>query len=347
VVVVGAPLAVDRFKTEANGYQLRDAASLSQAVSWMDANLSPQATVLAPVREAKWIEGLTGRAALFSNAFRYSFRAEEWQRSLAADTLLRSRGALVNQFFFARLTADGSDPFAARGLVVAANHGGEYLDLLTTVPGRTRILGAAPDQPILATLANLAPAGREVTITPAELQVTTSWTGERQGVPVTYRQSVMLRQDSSVLDLRLSIETTLPVEGLQFELRPAAGIRSSEVNVDGQVATISFIRIGSGEPQLRVVLAGSEGVLRPTATGGLRIRSSETQVRLLITDLTAASSPSVQLQWLDPEQLIERYGVQAVLLARDPTLDGRRARMEALDFQLVGDYGTYVLLVRP
>jgi hypothetical protein len=70
-------------------------------------------------------------------------------------------------------------------------------------------------------------------------------------------------------------------------------------------------------------------------------------VRLLITDLTAASSPSVQLQWLDPEQLIERYGVQAVLLARDPTLDGRRARMEALDFQLVGDYGTYVLLVRP
>lgn len=346
VVVVGAPLAVDRFKTEANGYQLRDAASLTEAMTWMDANLSPQATVLAPVREAKWIEGLTGRAALFSNAFRYSFRAEEWQRSLAADTLLRSSGALVNQFFFARLTADGSDPFAARGLVVAANHGGEYLDLLTTVPGRTRILGAAPDQPILATLPNLALAGREVTMTPAELQVTTSWTGERLGVPVTYRQSVMLRQDSSVLDLRLSIETTLPVEGLQFELRPAAGIRSSEVNVDGHEATIAFIRIGSREPQLRVVLAGSEGVLRPTATGGLRIRSSETQVRLLITDLTAASSPTVTLQWLDPDQLIERYGLQAVLLARDPTLDARRARMEGLGFQLIGDYGTYVLLVR-
>jgi hypothetical protein len=95
-----------------------------------------------------------------------------------------------------------------------------------------------------------------------------------------------------------------------------------------------------------VAVAGGDGILRRTATGALRIRSSETQVRLLITDLTAASSPSVTLQWLDPAQLIEDYGVQAVLLARDPTLDARRARMEALDFQMARDFGPYVLLVR-
>jgi len=345
-VVVGAPLAVDRFKTEANGYQLRDAASLSQAASWMDANLGQQATVLAPVREAKWIEGLTGRAALFSNAFRYSFRAEEWQRSLAADALLRSSGSLVNQFFFARLTADGADPSAARGLVIAANHGGEYVDLLTSVPAHTRILGTNPGQPTLATVTNLAPAGREVTFSPAEVHVTTRWTAERQAVPVTYRQEVVLRQDSSVLDLRLSIETTLPVAGMQFELRPAAGMRSNEITFEGQAATISFTRIGSREPRLRVAVAGGNGILRRTATGGLRIWSTEAQVRLLITDLTAASSPSVTLQWLDPTQLIEHYGVEAVLLARDPTLDARRARMEALDFRMARNFGPYVLLVR-
>ena len=345
-VVVGAPLAVDRFKTEANGYRLRDAASLSEAASWMDANLGQQATVLAPVREAKWIEGLTGRAALFSNAFRYSFRAEEWQRSLAADALLRSSGSLVNQFFFARLTADGADPSAARGLVIAANHGGEYVDLLTSVPAHTRILGTNPDQPTLATVTNLAPAGREVTFSPAEVHVTTRWTAERQAVPVTYRQEVVLRQDSSVLDLRLSIETTLPVAGMQFELQPAAGMRSSEIVFEGQAATISFTRIGSGEPRLRVAVAGGDGQLLQTATGGLRIWSTQTQVRVLITDLTAASSPSVTLQWLDPAQLIEHYGVEAVLLARDPTLDARRARMQALDFQMARNFGPYVLLVR-
>jgi len=198
----------------------------------------------------------------------------------------------------------------------------------------------------LATVTNLAPAGREVTFSPAEVHVTTRWTAERQAVPVTYRQEVVLRQDSSVLDLRLSIETTLPVAGMQFELQPAAGMRSSEIVFEGQAATISFTRIGSGEPRLRVAVAGGDGILLRTATGGLRIWSTGTQVRLLITDLTAASSPSVTLQWLDPAQLIEHYGVEAVLLARDPTLDARRARMQALDFQMARNFGPYVLLVR-
>lgn len=346
VVVVGAPLAVDRFKTEARGYQLRDVASLSQTATWIDANLSPEATVLAPVREAKWIEGLTGRAALFSNAFRYSFRAEEWQRSLAADTLLRSNGALVNQFFFARLTADGADQSAARGLVIAANHGGEYQDLLTAVPGETRILGTDPTQPVLASLPNLVPAGREVSASPADLRVATSWAGERQRVPVTFRQAVALRQGSSVLDLRMSVATTLPVAGLQLELRPAGSMPTSQVSINGRVAIMSFTRVGSGEPTLRVVLAGSGGVLSRSATGGLRVQSSSSQVRLLITDLTAASSPTVTLAWLDPMELVERYGVEAVLLARDPTLDARRARMAAMGFRQARDFGSYVLMVR-
>lgn len=346
VIAVSTPLAVDRFRTEANGYRLRDEAGLIAAATWIDANLGLPGTVLAPVREAKWIEGLTGRAALFSNAFRYSFRAEEWQRSLVADTLLRSNGALVNQFFFVRLTAPGADQSAARGLAIAANHGGEYVDLLTLVPDRTRILGTDPGQPILATLTNLAPVGREVAGAADQLRVTTAWTGQRQAMPVSYRQAVVLRRESSVLDLQVAVETSLPVEGLQLELRPAAGIWSSSVAVDGRAATISFARIGSGEPRLRVVLAGGEGVLRPTATGGLRIRSSETRVRLLITDLTAASSPSVTLEWLDPAQLLQRYGVQAILLARDPTLDARRARMEALGFRLARDFGSYIVLVR-
>jgi hypothetical protein len=346
VVVVGAPLAVDRFKSEARGYQLRDVASLSQAATWIDANLSPHATVLAPVREAKWIEGLTGRAALFSSAFRYSFRAEEWQRSLAADTLLRSNGALVNQYFFARLTADGADQAAARGLVIAANHGGEYLDLLTAVPGETRILSPDPTHPVLATLTNLAPAGREVTESPAELRVATNWTGERQAVPVTYRQEVTLHQGSSVLDLQMSVATTLPVAGLELELRPTGNMHTSQISLDGHMAIISFNRVGSGEPTLRVVLAGTEGALRRSADGGLRIHSSATQVRLLITDLTAASSPTVTQQWLDPAQLVDRYGVEAVLLARDPSLDARRARMAAINFHQARDYGPYVLMVR-
>jgi hypothetical protein len=66
-------------------------------------------------------------------------------------------------------------------------------------------------------------------------------------------------------------------------------------------------------------------------------------VRLLITDLTAAPSPTVRLAWLEPTELVERYDVEAVLLTRDPALDARQARIEALGFRQVMDLGTYLL----
>ena len=69
-------------------------------------------------------------------------------------------------------------------------------------------------------------------------------------------------------------------------------------------------------------------------------------MRLLITDLTAVDSGTSSLQWLDPAELIGRYDVEAVLLARDPSLDARQARMEALGFRQIEDFSSYLLLVR-
>lgn len=347
VIVVAAPLAADRFMTEANGYQLRDVASLSTAAAWINDHLDPQATVLAPVREAKWIEGLTGRPALFSNAFRYSFRAEEWERSLAADTVLRSSGAVVNPFFFARLTALGTDQTAPHGLVIAANHGGEFLDLLSLAPDQTRILSPDPDAPILATQTNLAADGRTVTTTDDVLQVTTAWTGERRTAPVSLTQSISLQEGSSVLALEAAVQTALPVAGLELELRPAGGVHVSSITINGQEAIIAFAPYGPGEPRLRVALVDGTGALERTAADGIRVVTTEPTAHLLVTDLTGAGAPSTTVQWLDPAALVQQYDVQAVLLARDPTLDARIARMESLGFTSIQDFGFYLLMVRP
>ena len=347
VIVVAAPLSADRFMTEANGYQLRDVASLGAAATWINDHLGPQATVLAPVREAKWIEGLTGRPALFSNAFRYSFRAEEWERSLAADTVLRSSGAVVNPFFFARLTALGTDQSAPHGLVIAANHGGEFLDLLSLAPDQTRILSPDPDAPILATQTNLAADGRAVTTTDDGLEVSTAWTGERRDAKVAFIQSVALQDGSSVLTLQAAVQTELPVAGLELELRPVGGVHVSSITITGQEATITFAPYGPGEPRLRVALVDGTGVLVRTAGDGLRIVTGDPSARLLITDLTGAGAPSSTVQWLDPVALVDQYDVQAVLLARDPTMDARIARMGSLGFSSIQDFGFYQLLVRP
>ncbi len=155
-----------------------------------------------------------------------------------------------------------------------------------------------------------------------------------------------MRADSSVMDLRMSVETTLPIGGLQFEFRPAGGTQITAIDVRGREATLSFSAMGSTEPQLRVLLVGDEGYLRASTSGALHIRTPGPELRLLITDLTAAESSTSSLQWLDPSELIGRYDVEAVLLARDPSLDARQARMEALGFQPIQDFSSYLLLVR-
>ena len=114
-VIAPHPASVGRFTDQLRGYALSDAVGLDRVAAWVEATQPQGGTILAPVREAKWLEGLTGRATLFSGSIRYSFRPAEWQRSLAADALLRGNGALVNSYFVARFAdPDAMDPSPAR-----------------------------------------------------------------------------------------------------------------------------------------------------------------------------------------------------------------------------------------
>jgi hypothetical protein len=182
-------------------------------------------------------------------------------------------------------------------------------------------------------------------VTPAssELRVVTAFSGERLATPVTIRQTLVLQQDSSVLDLQVQAETSLPIGGIEFEIQPSSALPEREIAIVGQEAVMTFSRLGASRPQLRVALIGGTGRLERTPDGALAVRSPEAGVRLLITNLTAAPSPTVRLAWLEPDVLIDRYHVEAILLTRDPALDARQARVEALGFRQAADFGTYLL----
>jgi hypothetical protein len=343
-IALATPAAVSGFRAEADGYRLKSLESVIETGRWIDTNLPADATVLAPAREAKWLEGLTGRSALFSNAVRYSFRAEEWQRSLAADTLMGSAGALVNEYFFARFADAGSAANDMRGLIVGANHGGEYVDLLSLVSNSTQVFSGSGE--VLATVTNLALEGRTDTLTDDEATVVTAWSGQRLGASLSYHQAVTLRRDSSTLDIRAVASSGLVMDGIGMELRPSSRLPGSTIAIDGHRATITFPRLGSSQPRLLVTLGGDAGELVVLPGGNLGIRSRELEVRLLITDLTGAPSPSMGLQLLRPGDLVDRYHVSAVVLTRDPSFAARLDRMEALGFVRGADVGPYVVLVR-
>jgi hypothetical protein len=342
VVVVAAPLAVAGFRGSVAGYRLADMHGLQQAASWVDHNLPADVTVLATAREAKWVEGLTGRAALFSNPIRYSFRPAEWQRSLAADTLLRGNSALVNEFFFVRFVDGDAAAVAPRQLAIAANHGGEFVDLFSTVPATTAVLGPAGET--VATLGNMQSADRRDLAAADELTVGLSWTAERRGEPIELRQTTVLRRDASTLELRAGVTSSYPVSGFQFDLRPALPLVS--VTPAGSSVEATFAALGSTAPTVRLGVARGDASITALPDGqGLRVAVIGTEVRLLVTALTAASSPSIGLRALAPAELVEQYGVGAVLLRVDPSFPARRDRLAALGFEVAHTFGSYALLL--
>jgi hypothetical protein len=342
IVVASVPPAVIAFGTQANGYRLIDPASLSQAVSWIDHNVPGDATVVTPVREGKWIEGLSGRAALFSSAVRYSFRPEEWRRSLVADTLLRSSGSLVNEFFFARFTDGVAAASVPRTLVLGINHGGEYLDLLKIAAAGTRIF-EADGRTTVASLPNLAADQRTVAGDGLAASVTSSWSGERGGVPVTFRQIVSVQDGSATLELRASATTST---GSPFALDLTAGqLPVTGLEMIDDEADLTFTLAGISAPRVRVVVSGASVTLEPLPAGGLRLHSAGGPIRLLVTDLSGADSPTIGAEFLDPANLLAAYDVGAVLLVHDPSFDGRRIRLESLGFRVAQAIGPYVVMV--
>ncbi len=345
LLAIATPSAVGGFAQEAHGYEVADSIGLSGASSWIRANLGVDDAVLTNAREGKWIEGLSGRGALFSNSIRYSFRPDEWQRSLAADTLLRSTGgALVNEFFFTKLTDAGAPDGSPRALAVAANHGGEFVDLLGTAPSGTTIVGA--DGATLATLANLQLASSTLGVQGDDAISQTVWSGARKGSTVELHRTVTLHQSSSTLEITLAVPDSVASQSLELTLTPGGDTPLDRAELRSDEANLFYRPLGSSAPHLRIVAAGTDAGILQRPNGRIVAHAGGRSLRVLITNLTAADFPEVGLQALDPAQLVERYGVHAALLQRDPALAARQRRLERLGFRVATTSGAYVLLVR-
>ena len=343
LVAANIPPAVIGLASNANGYRLSDPRSLQQAVGWIDTNTAPGTAVLAPESDGKWVEGLSGRPALFSSAVRDSFRPDDWTRGLAADALLTSQGALANESFFARFTDDAPDASVPHDLVIGVNHSGEYVDLLRISAAGTRILDGAETPAAVATLPSLAGSSRTVAADGQTAAVTSTWSGDLLGVPVIYRQIVTLAASSSTLEVRASATNGGPAP---FELKLSAGqlpiTARSVLDARGE---LTFGVIGSSAPRVRLEVSGGSATLEAASDGGVLVTSDGEPIRLLVTDLTGAGSPTTGAQVLDPRQLVQAYQVGAVVLVQGPSLDALRPRLEALGFHTAASFGRYVVMV--
>jgi hypothetical protein len=348
LALLAAPSAIQRYQTVARGYQLHNATALETVASQFAGELGQYDAILAPVREAKWIEGLTGRTTLFSQSVRYAFRPGEWERSIAAEALLRSTSAITNEFFFIKYQdlAGGPGLAVPRNAVIAANHGGEFVDLLQISDLGTRVMASDPARSTLATLLNLQPHAVSRIATAEQVAIETNWIGERRGGQVSLTQAATLTRNSQTFDLILEAQTATPVGGLQLDLQSAPGIGMTSVKIVGQEATVYFSRRGLVEPGLRLSVVDGAGTLTRMEADMLHVEGSGSRLHVQVTVLTAGE-PFSSLRMLYPPDLIKQYHIGAVLLdLSDPAFASRERRLAAIGFHAEPGDGPYGLMFR-
>ncbi|MEP7040169.1 MAG: hypothetical protein ABI864_01195 [Chloroflexota bacterium] len=348
VVCLLAPLGFQRYANHVKFYQPLDAPGLTSVGVWLGQQLTGGESVVTPVREGKWIEGVTGHAAVFSQPVRYTFRPLERQRSLVAETIVKSTLALTSNDFFLKFSYGASDgrEMVPRGLVVGANHRGEFMDLLQVPASDVRVFGTGGPNDLWATLINARPVGTSRGLTADEAAVTTVWKANGLQGQLALTETTVLRADSGSFELIEQATAEQPFGGIELQLRPLRLAAASNITSDGLRADLYFPQTGLEEPHLRIDVVGGNGLIALGDDGRLTVRSATDRVHLRVTALTAGEGTS-SLQILDPAQLINAYDVAAVLLVRhDPAFLAREQRMEDLGYRLGLSAGAYALMVR-
>ena len=348
IVCLLSPLGFQRYANHVNFYQPLDAAGLTSVGAWLGDRLSGGETVVTPVREGKWIEGVTGHAAVFSQPVRYTFRPLERQRSLVAETIVKSTLALASHDFFLKFSYGASDgrEMVPRGLVVGANHRGEFMDLLQVPASEVRVLGAGGPDDLWATLINARPVSTNRSLTVTEAGVTTVWKGNELHGPLTLTETTVVRADSQGFELIEQATAEQAFGGIELQLRPLRLAAAANVTSDGRAADLTFPQTGLEEPHVRIEVVGGNGFIALGEDGRLTVRSATDRVHIRVTAMTAGEGTS-PVQILDPAQLLDAYDVAAVLLVQwDPAFAARERRMEDLGYRVGLSAGAYAVMVR-
>jgi len=338
------PSTIDAHNRETSYYSLEDFPGLEDAAFWLDSHLAPGESVLAPAREGKWIEGLTGRAALFSMPTRFSFRSEEWDRSVAAETILRSSASLTNEFFLVKFPKTGGaalqDPW------ISINHGGEYVELVRLPPTLTKISLNNHGDIAQVTLAALTVTSVETSEREDSVEIRAAWRGTVGGASVSYKRTVQLARGSKSVEITDEVTSGLPIAALETEVRPILKEAAPTTLLRDDSGEFTFPKLGNTQPRLQVGAPGQTVTIRAGAANSIVVRAANSARLQLQLSAPEPGEPVYGLGLLMPDELVEEYDVGGVLLVRDSTLNARMKRLSALAFRKRLELDHYVVMVR-
>ena len=338
------PSTIDAHDRETSYYSLEDFPGLEDAAFWLDTHLVSGESVLAPAREGKWIEGLTGRAALFSMPTRFTFRSEERDRSAAAETLLRSSASMANEFLFVKFPKPGGaalqDPW------ISINHGGEYVELVRLPPTLTKISLNSHGSIAQVTLAELTVTSVETSEREDSVEMRATWHGTVGGASVSYKRTVHLARGSKSVEITDEVTSGLEVTAMEAEVRPTLKEAAPATLLHDGSGEFTFPKLGNTKPRLQVGAPGQTVSMKPGAANSIVVRAAKSARLHLQLSAPEPGEPVYGLGLLMPDQLVEEYNIGGVLLVRDSTMNARMKRLSAVGFRKKLDLDHYVVMIR-
>jgi hypothetical protein len=342
LATLAAPLAIDNYRVRARVFVMPDDQAVLRAIGNLDIAMAGQdSTILvSPPNVGANVEAFTGRPTLTRSPIRYAFRAGQWERSIDATVLMSASVAMTNENFLVRWDGPvvGMAQAATGTMTVAANHGGEFVNLLTLAPEDETF----PDAGSL-TLAGLPAGLTERHAGTDTIDVRTEWRGPGDDVAFVARTVALgAGADSMTLTEQSSAGPTRSL------LRVAPGIALASYEAAGdQEARFCFSKRGNTNPCVSVAVEGTGARLVRDEKAFAIEGAQDGRTTVRITALSAGRS-FVGLALRDPAQIVERYGVAAVILSLNSPQDlAALPRLTALGFTESFDEGIYLVRLRP
>jgi hypothetical protein len=315
--------------------------SLIASIDETDRLLDENASILGTVSVGKWVEGISGRNALFYMPNRYIFRSAEQERAFSADIIMRSTLGVTNGQILLRYTqqSDGSPTLPW----LAINHRGEYLDLMQIAPFETVITGnGLPNTRLTA----LTIERFETYSDDFSLGTETTYAGFVGSERVTIVQNLNLSAADATLVAEYEITSASALD-LRVLVAPIAGQRTTSVDEFEDGIAVAFVERASASPTITVkpVASGKIEVGDPSK-GEVIVRNAGAKHLAFAVSFEPETQPFAQKGVFWPEDLIDDYQVGAVYLPDGQSLSARMARMEAHGFDFRSRAGGFILMVK-
>lgn len=351
------PVAAGVVQAEARAapfYSVREPGDLRDVLAAVEARVPVGDTVWTPVREGKWTEGITGRAALFGLPAWAIFRPWEWERKVAADLLGQGSAWMTSGLVTATFARDSA--VSADNPAVRVYYKGDLKPLLRVDDGASTVRLGGWGAYRLADL----PARQERTWWEGD----SVHVGQRAsptaagGPTVSVERHGEVREGSPVIRLDFTVRSQgAPIEDVAIALAPAGvGPWMAVEPLDGGARIVSTrqaeplaatLRVAGGDASIEVADLGDRGpaaVLRLAPRDGPDGARSEARGTVLVV-AAPVGEPPPDLDLVTAERALERHGVRWALLP-SAGHDAWRASAQALGFRPVHENPTYTLLQR-